>query len=91
MGKAAKNERLKLRATFCNNVAVGLLVAGGALPYFAVISRALSTTLEGGWSYRFTPSEWNGLMLPAIVAAACIIASSALHSHALKIADQLED
>jgi hypothetical protein len=30
MGKAATNERVKLKATFYNNVAVGLLVAGVA-------------------------------------------------------------
>jgi hypothetical protein len=32
MGKAADNERIKLRTTFYNNIAIGLFVAGGIIP-----------------------------------------------------------
>jgi len=39
MGKSAANERLKLRATFYNNIAVGLVITGIAAPYFATASR----------------------------------------------------
>jgi hypothetical protein len=35
MGKAAKNERRKLTATFFNNIAVAFIAAGFAVPYFA--------------------------------------------------------
>ena len=40
MGKAADNERRKLQGTFFNNIAVGLVVAGIALPYFASFAYA---------------------------------------------------
>jgi hypothetical protein len=40
MGMAADNERIKLRATFWNNISVGLLVAGFVVPYLAVIQKA---------------------------------------------------
>jgi hypothetical protein len=36
MGRAAENERLKLRATFFNNIAVGIVVAGLVIPYLAI-------------------------------------------------------
>jgi hypothetical protein len=37
MGKAAENERIKLRATFYNNLAVGLALAGVLIPYLGFI------------------------------------------------------
>jgi hypothetical protein len=39
MCKAAENERIKLKATFYNNIAVGLIVAGALLPYLALIQK----------------------------------------------------
>ena len=36
MGKAARNERVKLDATFLNNLAVGLVLAGIFLPLFSL-------------------------------------------------------
>jgi hypothetical protein len=36
MGKAAENESIKLRATFYNNIGVGLLLAGCLIPYLAI-------------------------------------------------------
>jgi hypothetical protein len=38
MGKAAENERLKLHATFCNNLAVGILITVMVVPIFALYS-----------------------------------------------------
>jgi hypothetical protein len=43
MGKAADNEGRKLRGTFFNNIAVGLVVTGIAVPYFASFAYALET------------------------------------------------
>jgi hypothetical protein len=37
MGKAADNEKIKLRAVFYNNIAVGLCIAGAIAPIFSVI------------------------------------------------------
>ena len=36
MGKAARNERVKLDAMFLNNLAVGLVLAGIFLPLFSL-------------------------------------------------------
>ncbi|XIA64898.1 hypothetical protein ACFIOY_40170 [Bradyrhizobium sp. TZ2] len=38
MGKAAENEKLKLRATFLNNVATSVIITGFIVPYYAIIS-----------------------------------------------------
>jgi hypothetical protein len=35
MGKAAESEKLKLRATFLNNIATSFLITGFVVPYFA--------------------------------------------------------
>jgi hypothetical protein len=37
MGKAATNERIKLNATFLNNIAVGLVITGILVPYLALV------------------------------------------------------
>jgi hypothetical protein len=37
MGKATDNERIKLRATFFNNLAVGLILAGVLIPYLGIL------------------------------------------------------
>lgn len=39
MGKTAENERIKLRATWFNNVSIGLMVAGFLVPYLAISQR----------------------------------------------------
>jgi hypothetical protein len=39
IGKAAKNERLKLNATFLNNLAAAFAVAGLVAPYFYVMNK----------------------------------------------------
>jgi hypothetical protein len=37
MGKASDNERIKLGATYLNNIAVGIILAGGLIPLFLVV------------------------------------------------------
>jgi hypothetical protein len=37
MGKAADNERIKLRATFYNNISVGCFLTGFLVPYLTFI------------------------------------------------------
>jgi hypothetical protein len=39
MGKAAENERIKLRAAFYNNVSVGLVVTGFFVPLLTVYQK----------------------------------------------------
>lgn len=38
-GKTARNELIKLRATYYNNVSVALFVTGFVVPYFAIVQR----------------------------------------------------
>lgn len=40
MGKAADNERIKLKAAFYNNLAVGTVIAGLTVPYINVMMSA---------------------------------------------------
>jgi hypothetical protein len=40
MGKAADNEKIKLRATYLNSLAVGLVIASVLIPYLALIPHA---------------------------------------------------
>ncbi len=53
MGKAADNERIKLRATYLNNVAVGLVVAGGLIPLFALMQQS-GTVVDWIDNHRWT-------------------------------------
>lgn len=39
VSEVARNEAIKLRATFYNNIAVGLFVGGFLLPYFALFQK----------------------------------------------------
>jgi phosphotransferase system glucose/maltose/N-acetylglucosamine-specific IIC component len=49
MGKSAENESVKLRATYYNNVAVGLGVAGGLIPYIGLVQ---------GIATNWPPDPW---------------------------------
>jgi hypothetical protein len=59
MGKAAENEQIKFRATFLNNIAVGLIVAGVFLPVFALFFRLQETVemIAALVNGRATPDE----------------------------------
>lgn len=46
MGKAARNERLKISATYCNNLAAAMFAAGFAVPYFS-LSTAPNEVVSG--------------------------------------------
>ncbi|MCK1641188.1 hypothetical protein IVA95_27235 [Bradyrhizobium sp. 157] len=58
MGKAAYNEKLKLRATFFNNLAVATLAAGYLVPYFASLPWLLETATEVP---KPITSKWDAL------------------------------
>jgi hypothetical protein len=40
MGKTANNERIKLRAGYHNNIAVGLYLGGFLIPYLAIFQKS---------------------------------------------------
>jgi hypothetical protein len=46
MGKAAKNEAIKLAATFFNNLSVGLFLAGVFIPYLGFIQAGGGREIE---------------------------------------------
>ena len=56
MGKAAKNERIKLRATFYNNLAVGAAITGLLVPYLAIYPKF------------FTAESWTTVPFTDIIA-----------------------
>jgi hypothetical protein len=53
MGKAANNERIKLRAAFYNNLATGFVITGYAVPYF---------TFMREWWNRPQPESFSGFL-----------------------------
>jgi hypothetical protein len=67
MGKAADNERIKLSATLRNNISVGLVIGGVAIPLLAVYSK---------FNDR---SDWKDLLLPLCGAAAVFILAALMH------------
>jgi hypothetical protein len=64
MGKAAKNETLKIRATYYNNIAVGLFVAGAAIPYLSLFPRTADLS---GWFWPDPFSESGLKKLTAVI------------------------
>ena len=60
MGKAAENERIKLKATWINNVSVGLFLGGFVIPYLALFQRSEPQQYLDDWSrgkYQLTDSD----------------------------------
>lgn len=46
MGKASENEKLKLRATFLNNVATAFLITGFIVPYLAWLTAFMDRSMQ---------------------------------------------
>jgi hypothetical protein len=73
MGKVAENERIKLRATFYNNIAISLVIVGTAIPSFAVFFRAYEF---GKWLNRWQTGV-AGIDRDYVVGVAAVLASMA--------------
>jgi hypothetical protein len=91
MGKAADNERLKLRAMFFNNLSVACFVTGVFIPYLALLR---------GWgqSMKFfeavVAGDWTSAQGDALGFLAAIIALSlgyVFRRRADKIAGSVQD
>jgi hypothetical protein len=68
------------------------MVAGGVLPYAAMMIKMLSSAGEpDGWHHVFTYVQWYAFVLTGFVAGVCATISLSLRDHALKLLDQLED
>jgi hypothetical protein len=83
MGKAAKNEAIKLAATFFNNLSVGLFLAGVFIPYLGFLQggggRELEVFAGGLAAGHLTPlTDQQGLAVFVFVPA---IGSSGVLRH----------
>ncbi|WP_156375739.1 hypothetical protein [Methylobacterium sp. Leaf125] len=88
MGRAADNERLKLKATFFNNIGVSCAVIGVLVPYlrFMEISgEKLKLLLEG----KFSQTDINATFAAAICMAFAFLAARALRHLSDNIAGQI--
>ena len=73
MGRAAENEQLKLRATWFNNVSVGLFVAGFFVPFLLLPQRFreivdLLALWRAGTIQEWDVSEILAIFVPFVVA-----------------------
>jgi len=66
-GKAAKNEKIKLRATYFNNVAVGATITGAIIPFLAYARELIQS------DDQFTPAEFAVTVL--LITAAGLVAA----------------
>ena len=88
MGKAGRNESLKLSATFLNNIAVGIFAAGAAVPLLALYA---ATTENPSPLSIFTWSGYTAFLrwlLPLLVASIC---SAFIHLYAKELVERIED
>jgi hypothetical protein len=83
LGKAARNEHRKIIATFYNNIAVGILVAGVLVP-------ALSLVISLPFASHRGVSR-DGVEFALGFLGIAVIASVSLHLTARRIVAQIED
>jgi hypothetical protein len=89
MGKTATNERIKLQATFLNNIAgyfVGVPIAAAVIPLFLKDSAAgLTDIWKFWWQGTWTEVDfWGGVVTAFIIAYL-------LHLQALRLLRKLQD
>jgi hypothetical protein len=82
MGKAASNEKIKVRALYFNNVAVGATIAGSIVPLLAYARELIQS------DNQFTPAEL-GITVLLVAVAAVVAAASRFYASA--ILSKLED
>ena len=95
MGKTANNERIKLQATFYNNCAVALAIAGAFLPVLAFYGRlpqlaeiVKSTQPDGSW---WKHSEFHSVAFSFLATLVAMIIASILRWRADKTIQSVED
>ncbi len=93
MGKTADNEAIKLTATYCNNMAVGLALGGALIPYLAFIQRAseLSSTLAALKSGAFDNSDVKKLLFFFGAFFLALVTSRLFRARAMKEIAKLKD
>jgi hypothetical protein len=100
MGKAADNEKLKLRATYYNNIAVAFLITGFVVPYLAVTYKAAEFGSEvsrqglgffEGLMTAFSPRNLLSALLPLTVFAISVYLSATFRRWANEELDKIID
>ena len=71
LGKTARNEAIKLKATFINNVGVGVFIAGLILPFLAYTK---DRTQAPSWSKEYWLLFFV-LMIAGLIALGCRVAA----------------
>jgi hypothetical protein len=95
MVQIAEIERIKLRATYCNNIAVGLVLAGVFIPLFAYMQRSteISAWLEAVFHGAPNPTDLN-IATAVGPLGICVLAlgiARGFREHAHKIIGELKD
>ena len=92
MGKAADNERLRLRAMFFNTLAAACVITGLFVPYFVMLTAwgrmvaAFQSLVTGDWG------RLQGLMVGGLFATAvALLLGFLLRRRADKIAQSIRD
>jgi cation transporter-like permease len=93
MGKAARNEQVKLTATYFNNFAIGFLIAGFVVPYLGIYQWFASQyTGEGRFLTDIVQAFALGKVLWGIVTVLVALSCSLmLHMAGRKILESVED
>jgi hypothetical protein len=85
MGKAARNERFKIMATFYNNIAVGFIVAGVLVPSFLFVIRVV---IGSPVDHAITLERAEAVLWFLGIA---ILAGISFHTSARRIVSNIED
>lgn|GEM_PF-5523031 len=88
MGKAADNELIKLRATFLNNLAVGLILAGLLLPLLALYAHVGNAK---SWLTQAEPADMKRLFGTAAAFCIALLMAFYLHLKACALLAKIED
>jgi hypothetical protein len=88
VNKTARNEKIKLRATFCNNIAAGAAIGGAVVPYVSLVqSETNSLSLRSIFTLSMTGPELQALTAMIVAFAIALI----LRMFADSILDELQD
>jgi hypothetical protein len=78
MGKAADNEKHKLKASFYNNIAASFVVTGAVVPYLAFVFKLLQLAADAGTKGAISIGEIASVFLTFEVLAQFVILSAAV-------------
>ena len=91
MGKAADNERLRLRAMFFNTLAAACVITGLFVPYFVMLTAwgrmvaAFESLITGDWG------RLHGLLVGLFATAVALLLGFLFRRTADKIARSMQD